>query len=79
MNIFIKNKYKIDLMKLYIQDYINNIKKEFKNFYFNYLDLDEDISLEELDIINSNMKTQNYICNTSKFHKLCDMKINELN
>tara|TARA_B100000963_G_C22333983_1_gene539914 strand:+ start:85 stop:537 length:453 start_codon:yes stop_codon:yes gene_type:complete len=80
MNIFVKNKYKIDIMKLYIQEYINNIKKEFKNFYLNYLDLEEQISMEELvDIINSNIKIQNYICNTNKFHNLCDMKINELN
>ena len=80
MNIFIKNKYKIDIMKFYIQEYIDNIKKEFKKFYFNYLDLEEEISIEELvDIINSNINIQNYICNTSKFHKLCDMKINELN
>ena len=66
-------------MKIYIGNVIQNVSNQYKNFYQKILDLEEEITVNEtMDIINNNLNIPNYICNTKKYHALCDLKINEL-
>ena len=76
---FIYFNYDKQKMKNYLENKINSIKNEYKDFYYKYIDVKTEITEEEfLDILNHNYNIQNYICVSEKFHTLCDQKIDEL-
>ena len=79
MRTFINLKYDKTKMEKFIINTINNIKKEYSRFYKDYLDINENISDEEiLQILNDNYNIKNFITTSDKFISLCDEKIEEL-
>ena len=79
MKIFINYKYNESSMRIYIGNLIDNVTNQYKNFYEKIFDLKQEISVNEImDIINNNLNIPSYICNTQKYHTLCDLKISEL-
>ena len=66
-------------MKNFLNQKINFIRRKYKEFYLNYLDIDVEINdIEFFDILNNNYDIQIYICTSKKYQNLCEEKINEL-
>jgi hypothetical protein len=79
MRTFINLKYDENKMNTFFMNTINHIRNEYTKFYKDYLDIEENISDEEiLQILNDNYNINNFITTSDKFISLCDLKIKEL-
>ena len=79
MRTFVNLKYDEQKMNMFFGNTINNIKKDYSRFYKDYLDINENISDQEiLQILNDNYNVRNFITTSDKFISLCDQKIEEL-
>ena len=79
MRTFINLKYDENKMNTFFMNTTNHIRNEYTKFYKDYLDIEENISDEEiLQILNDNYNINNFITTSDKFISLCDLKIKEL-